>query len=69
MNQKQSSVNVPKLAFTRVEAASVLGISPATIDRLVKRGLLKPSLALRRPLFSKTELERYLAETTAEVLP
>lgn len=53
----------PKLSYTRSEAAKVLGISPNSLDRLVKRQLVFPSRALRRPLFSIAELERFLAET------
>jgi hypothetical protein len=52
------------LAFDRREAAVRLGISPASLDRLVQRGLLKPSRALRKPLFAIWELERFLRETT-----
>jgi len=36
-----------------------------SVWRLVKRGLLKPSLALRRPLVSQVELDRFLKETQA----
>jgi hypothetical protein len=52
-----------KLALTREEAASALGISTATIDRLTERGLLKPSRVTRRPLYPVFELERFLKET------
>ena len=53
-----------RLAVSRVEAARVLSIHPNSLDRLVKRGLLHPSRALRRPLFSLKELARFLTETT-----
>ncbi len=36
-----------------------------TIDRLAARGLLRPSRATRRPLYSVPEIERFLRETTA----
>jgi len=55
---------IPKLALNRVEAAEALGLSPATIDRLTLRGLLRPSRATRRPMYSVKELERFLKETT-----
>jgi ribosomal protein S20 len=64
---QQSSANKtiqPKLGFTRVEAAQALGISPNSLDRLATRGLIHPSRALRRPLYSLSELQRFLAETT-----
>jgi len=67
MQDQRILFEAPKLALTRVEAADALNISPATVDRLVKRGLLRPSRALRRPLFSIAEIERFLRETTSEV--
>lgn len=53
----------PRLALTRIEAAAVLGIHPNSLDRLVQRGLLRPCRALRRPLFSLAELQRFLNDT------
>lgn len=52
-----------KLAFNRKAAAEAISVSPATLDRLVERGLLHPSHATRRPLFSREELERFLRDT------
>lgn len=57
--------SVPKLALNRVEAAQALGCSPATIDRLTLRGLLRPCRATRRPIYWVGELERFLAENSA----
>lgn len=54
----------PKLALNRIEAAKAIGVSPATLDRLTLRGLLRPSRATRRPLYAVKELERFLKETT-----
>ena len=56
-----------KLALSRAEAAETLGISSITLDRLVSRGLLKPSLATRRPLFAPAELERFMRDTSAPI--
>ena len=56
-----------KLALTRDEAAETLGISAVTIDRLTKRGLLRPSRATRRPLYPVWELERFLRDTTGDI--
>jgi hypothetical protein len=53
-----------KLALTRVEAAKSLGVCALTVDRLAKRGLLRPSRATRRPLYPVWELERFLRETS-----
>lgn len=58
---------VPKLALTRAEAAEALGITPVTIDRLAKRGLLRPSRATRRPLYSIEEIERFLRDTSQSI--
>jgi hypothetical protein len=55
------------LAYTRREAAHALSTSPATLDRLVQRGLLRPSRATRRPIFARSELERFLRETAAAI--
>jgi hypothetical protein len=64
VEQQNASGPVPKLALNRVEAAEAIGVSTATIDRLTLRGLLCPSRATRRPLYSVKELERFLKETT-----
>ena len=43
MSEERILFEPPKLALTRVEAADALDVSPATLDRLVKRGLIRPS--------------------------
>lgn len=55
-----------KLALTREEAASALGISAVTLDRLTRRRLLLPCRATRRPLFSLHELHRFLGDSQPE---
>jgi hypothetical protein len=67
MSEQRILFEAPKLALSRVEAADALNVSPATLDRLTKRGLLRPCRATRRPLYLVAELERFLRETTAEV--
>lgn len=52
-----------RLSFSMREVAAVLGISYVSVHRLAKRGLLRPSRALRTPKFSRAELERFLNET------
>jgi len=56
-----------RLALTRYEAAQTLGISPSQIDKLTKRGLLRPSRATRRPLYPVAELLRFLRDTTVQL--
>ncbi len=63
LDGKKGELKLYKLGFSRREAATMLGISPASLDRLVERGLLKPSRALRKTLFSRQELERFLRES------
>ena len=58
--------HIRPLALTREDAAATLSISPVSLDRLVKRGLIRPTKALRRPLFPLAELQRFLAETRGE---
>lgn len=62
-----STINRPRLAYSRVEAADIIGVTPATVDRLAKRGLLRPSRATRRPLYPLWELERFLRETSQAI--
>jgi DNA-binding transcriptional MerR regulator len=66
-NHVQPQRVVPKLALTRTEAAEALGITPVTVDRLAKRGLLRPSRATRRPLYSIEEIERFLRDTSQSI--
>jgi hypothetical protein len=53
-----------KLAYSRTEAAKLLGIHTNSLDRLTSRGLLRPSRALRKPLYSEAELVRFLEATS-----
>ena len=59
--------HLPKLALTREEAAKAIGQSAVTIDRLTKRGLLRPSRATRRPVYPVWEIERFLRETSSNL--
>ena len=70
MNQSDSLQSIPpKLALTREEAAKAIGQSTVTIDRLTKRGLLRPSRATRRPVYPIWEIERFLRETSEVISP
>jgi len=64
MKNNRTDKNPRRMALSRVEAAEALGVTPFTVDRLAKRGLLKPSRATRRPLYPVWELERFLRETS-----
>lgn len=62
----ENKSGLPKLAYTRDEAAEMLGVNPATIWRLTKRGLLRPSKGIRYARYTLEELQRYLRETASE---
>jgi hypothetical protein len=49
-----------RLALNTAETAKALGVSKVTVYRLWRRGLLRPSLSLRTPLFAVSEIERFL---------
>ena len=53
-----------RLAFSVSEAAQMLGVSDKTIRRLIDRKLLRASHALRHLRIPKTELDRFLKETS-----
>ncbi|HTV40726.1 MAG TPA: helix-turn-helix domain-containing protein [Candidatus Sulfotelmatobacter sp.] len=62
---EEAKTHIEKKGFKRAEAAVYLGVAKITIDRLTKRGLLHPSRALRHPIYSKDDLDRFLRETSA----
>jgi len=52
----------PNGALKLEEARQYLGgLSKPTMYRLIKRGLLQPNRALRHIIFSRSELDRFLA--------
>jgi len=63
---KNNFGQVPKLALNRIETAQAISQSPATVDRLTKRGLLCPSRATRRPVYAIKEIERFLKATSPQ---
>ena len=65
IGNRQCVVHLPKLSYTLAETANVTGLSERTIRRLIFRGLLRKSKATRRIVVSHSEIERFLAETTA----
>ena len=62
-DEAPQSPKVERLAFTSEEAAETLGISLVTLWRLERRGLIKPSRALRTPRWARAEIERFLEAT------
>lgn len=55
--------SLPRIAYSIKEVAQMLGVCQRTVRRLIARGLLKPSKALRHIRISANELERFLKET------
>jgi len=54
---------LPRLAYTMEETAKILGVSYITVHRLIKRGLLRSSSALRHKVIPFTEIQRFLKST------
>jgi excisionase family DNA binding protein len=54
---------VPKLAYTMQETADALGVSYLTVHRLLKRGMIRSSSALRHKVIPVTEIQRFLKDT------
>ena len=63
----ETKPQIEKKGFKRAEAAIYLGVAKVTIDRLTQRGLLHPSRALRHPIYSKDDLDRFLRETSEPI--
>ncbi len=61
---KAQASQFPRLAYSMRETAEILGVNYITVHRLLKRGLLRSSSALRTKLIPATEIQRFLAATT-----
>ena len=59
----------PKLAYTLKELSEELGISRVSLYRFEVRGLLKPLPYFRHKVFSREEVERFLAGRGGEPRP
>ncbi len=55
-------IPIPRMAFKIEEAAQALGVNYHSVYRLIQRGKLKASNALRHKLISVAEINRFLAE-------
>src|SRR5947208_881089 len=53
-----------RISYTVKQTAELLGVGNATVYRLLKRGLLRSSSALRTKIIPKSEIDRFLKETT-----
>ena len=59
----QSECPPSRLAYSVQETAQMLGVCDKSVRRLILRGLIRPSRALRHILIPKDELDRFLRET------
>ena len=64
---KPMQTALPRLAYTVEETARMLSVSEKTVYRLIERGLLKSSGALRHKRIAHTEIERFLKATTEKL--
>ena len=56
------SISAPVGALKLKEAADYLAVSPISVRRLIRRGLIKPNRALRHILIPIGELDRFLGD-------
>ena len=54
---------LPRLAYTMRETAEIIGVSYITVHRLLKRGKLRASNAIRNKVIPLAEIERFLRES------
>jgi len=64
-NHTSTTKPLPRLAYTMRETAEILGVSYITVHRLLKRGKLRASDAIRNKVIPLTEIERFLKESIA----
>ena len=67
-NANTGLVNPPiaRLAYSIKEVAVAFGVSEKSVRRLIDRGKLRPSRALRHLRIPKKEVERFLDETLVQ---
>jgi excisionase family DNA binding protein len=53
-----------RMCYSVKQTAELLGLSKNTVYRLLERGLLRSSSAVRTKVIPKSEIERFLKETT-----
>ncbi len=53
-----------RFGYTITETAQLLGISRRSIYRLIARGLIGRSHALRKIIIPRSEIEKFLSKTT-----
>lgn len=64
-NPTTTAASIPRLAYSMRETAEILGVSYITVHRLLKRGKLRASDAIRNKVIPKTEIEKFLRDSIA----
>jgi DNA-directed RNA polymerase specialized sigma24 family protein len=59
----EPGLTAQRLAYSLKETAAMLGICEKSVRRLILRGLIRPSRALRHILIPRQEIERFLRDT------
>ena len=54
---------LPRVAYSIGEVAAMLGVSTKSVRRLIARGLIRASKALRHRLIPASEIHRFLDQT------
>jgi len=56
----EASQQIERLAYTKKELLAYLNLSPVTLWRLEKRGLIRPIAGIRHKRYSVAEVKRFL---------
>ena len=57
----EAALQIERLAYTKDELTKALSLSPITLWRLEKRGLIHSIAGIRHKLYSVAEVKRFLA--------
>ena len=61
--QQRFETRPTRLAYSVQETAQMLGVCDKSVRRLILRGLIRPSRALRHVLIPRDEIDRFLRDT------
>ena len=61
VTHSEAAQQTERLAYTKEELCALLSISPITLWRLEKRGLIHSIAGIRHKLYSVAEVKRFLA--------
>jgi DNA-directed RNA polymerase specialized sigma24 family protein len=64
VSQTRETISQERLCYTVKQAAFALNISEKSVRRLLERGILKSSYALRKKLIPRKYLEEFFNATT-----